>query len=375
MMIIICEKIYPFIAVTTVNNKVKIIGDHLGHYPLTYYSTPDFKIYSNVKKNIWRIGASPLTELDYYPKPVIPSSTIEKIADAQSIIIRLEKLLTESILKRIPGNNRIGIMFSGGLDSLLLSKLIMKINESFNNEIILITAGLKDSKDIRNVRAARKLINLPVKEVLFNVEDCARILPEILLTIERYDTLNVSLAIPEYFAFNEAKENGLKIIFTGQGADEIFYGYHKYTEAFRKGLLVRELSDQDIFSLSNRNLEREMKLAFKFNLEIKYPYLDPAVVSYVRSIPDAYKLKLVGNSLISKYVLRILGEKLGIPENIFAGKVAMQYGSGAMKALKKISSNTLKDSMIQYKITEFLKRLYLRVISERGVIGKNTPVL
>ncbi len=355
-----------FIIVLIAEGNVKIISDHIGYYPLFYYSTGDLVIYSNIKRNIWIAGASPLTELDHYPKPFIPSTLIEESINEEAVVEKLEELLTKAVLKQLPENAKIGVMFSGGLDSLIITKLLMKINKSFNNEIMLITAGLEDSKDIRNVRSLSSLLNLQVTEALFTIEDVARILPEILLTIERYDTLNVSLAIPEYFALKKASENKLQAVFTGQGADELFYGYHKYVEALRNGLNIREIRDQDFLTLSIRNLEREMKLAFKFNLELKYPYLDRELISYANTIPDNYKLKPVNDGFASKYILRLLGQRLSIPVDSVAGKVAMQYGSGAMKALRKISYTVLKDSFIQYKITEFLKKLYIEVLEKHG---------
>ncbi|WEU40474.1 MAG: asparagine synthase-related protein [Candidatus Odinarchaeum yellowstonii] len=355
-----------FIIVAIINGSVKIIGDHIGYYQLFYYSDTDFKLYSNMKKNIWIAKASPLKELEYYPKPSLPSIILENSVNERTIIGKLEELLTKAVLKQMPEKSGIGVMFSGGLDSLILAKILIKLNESFNNEITLITAGLEGSKDIRRVRAVSSLINLPVEEALFTIDDCALILPEILLTIEKCDTLNVSLAIPEFYALKKACEKGLDIVFTGQGADELFYGYHKYIEAFMKGLNVQKISDEDLLSLSIRNLEREMKIAFKFSLELKYPYLDPPLISYVRGIPINYKLKPVNNVLNSKYILRVLGEKLGVPSAAVSGKVAMQYGSGAMKAIRKIAYQALKNSTAQYKITEFLKKLYLDVLEKHG---------
>ncbi len=357
-----------FIIVALIDDDIKIISDHIGYYPLFYYSTEDLKIFSNIKRNMWLVNAQPLKELEFYPKPVISPIISELLINEKNVIDKLEKMLTEAVLKQVPGNSNIGVMFSGGLDSLIITKLLIKLNKSFNNKITLITAGLGHSKDILHVRSLKQLINLPVTEVLFTVEDCSRILHEIILTIERYDTLNVSLAIPEYFALKKASESGIKIVFSGQGADELFYGYHKYAEALKKGLSVREISDQDILSLSVRNMEREMKLAFKFNLELKYPYLDPKLISYVRGLPDNYKLKQVNGVFTSKYILRLLGEKIGVPVKALIGKVAMQYGSGAMKVLRRISYHALKNSTAKYKITEFLKKTYLETLKEKGYI-------
>lgn len=357
------EKIYDFllkfIVIANVRGKIKVISDHLGFYSLHKCVIGALEVYSNWKKSIWRLGASTSSKLDRIPRESsIPVSKIVTPREEQSAIRLLKDLLSESILKGMPEKSRIGVMFSGGLDSLVLTKLILEVNEKLHNEVILLSSGLRNSTDLRNVRLANNYLKLPLEVSYLDISGCLKELPEILRTVERYDTLNVSLALAEYFSLKRAAELELKIIFTGQGADEIFYGYHKYIEAFKKSENIKKISDGDLSSLSHRNLERETKLALKFDLELKYPYLDTKVISYARNLPDEYKIKFSNGDVIGKYALRRLCILLGIPESLISKKIAMQYGSGSMKILKKISSREKPQCDSNFKITTFLKKFF-----------------
>ncbi|MHA1754828.1 MAG: asparagine synthase C-terminal domain-containing protein [Candidatus Odinarchaeia archaeon] len=368
----IIKKLYDFLNKFTIlaiiNGKIEIITDYMGFMSLYRLKKDNSLVYSNSKFKLWLLNGSYTDELTKIPyESNISIGFIKRYEKEKNYLETLEKTLFSIVSENMPKNSIIGVMFSGGLDSLILAKIIKEVNLKFklNNKIILLSAGLKNSADLINAKKANEYLKLPMEIVFFDENNVEKNLDTIFDIIERFDTLNIGLAIPQFFAFKKASSMGIKTIFIGQGADEIFYGYHKYKEAFLRGENVDELSKIDLVSLSHRNLEREIKLSAYFEITLCYPYLDPYVILFSRSLPIEYKLKIINGKLINKFILRKLAEKMGITTELLTNKKAMQYGSGAIKTLKKLSTAFRKLYKTQYAITEFLKDRYTAFINNK----------
>ncbi|MEM4545277.1 MAG: asparagine synthetase B [Nitrososphaerota archaeon] len=241
-------------------------------------------------------------------------------------------------LVKLTKRKDIGVLFSGGLDSSIIAKLL----DDLGAEPELLCAGLLASKDVLRAKKIAELLGLRINICELNEKEIEETLPHIAQIIERCNPLDVSISMPLYFALNKAKEVKLSYVLVGQGADEIFAGYKRYERALEMGgyeLLKGELL-KDFSHLHEKNLERDYNVYLANSIEPAYPYLDTTVVKCAFRIPVEEKLKREVTGYSRKHILRVAAKLLGMPDEVVnAPKLAVQYGSGVWKVVRRILDN------------------------------------
>jgi len=253
---------------------------------------------------------------------------------SQEIASILLKNLRYAIMKMVKGKD-VGVLFSGGLDS----SILIKILDDLGTEPELLCVGLPMSKDVLRAKRVAELLGLHINIRELDEEEIKEALPRIIQIIERRTPLDVSISTPLYFALEVAKERKLSRILVGQGADEIFAGYKRYERIVEKGgyKLLRDELLKDFSQLHERNLERDYNVYLANSVEPVYPYLDTAVVKCAFRIPIEEKLKREVTGYSRKHILRVAAKLLGMPEEVVnAPKLAIQYGSGVWKIVKRV---------------------------------------
>jgi asparagine synthase (glutamine-hydrolysing) len=196
-------------------------------------------------------------------------------------------------------------------------------------------SGLPDSSDADAARSAADALGLPLAVSELDPRTIEAELPSILRAIESANHLQVDVAIPIYFAVKRAAEDGIRVMLTGQGADELFAGYPWYPEivADSGAQTLRESLWNDLSNLYKDTLEREDKITMFHSIELRVPYLDPRVIGTAMRI--APTLKIRDGEL--KYLHRKLAEQVGVPGAIaWRAKEAAQHGSNVHKTLKGV---------------------------------------
>lgn len=254
---------------------------------------------------------------------------------------KLKQLIDKSVGK-LPG--KVGLAFSGGLDSSVLAKLI---NDNIKN-VSLYVAGTKNSHDIRAARKSSKEIGLELNEIIIDKSEVKKALvvqTKILQQVygssnyENKDSLphfkpnpvSVSYNLPLFFV---AKHSGEKQLIVCHGPDDLYGGSKDYLEMDKKEAL--------------RKMEKELNLLFKievlqnkataryFDKEFIMPYLDQEIINFSLSLP--YHLRISKD--IRKYILRKLAREIGFSnETAFRERKSAQYGSGIMKLMKKVAKD------------------------------------
>ena len=127
-------------------------------------------------------------------------------------------------------------------------------------------------------------MDLKINEL--DVKDIENMLPNILNIIETTNTTQAEVSIPIYGALKLAAKDGLRVVFTGQGADELFAGYPWYVQIFAKygTQKLKEYMIQDLLLLYKETLEREDKLAMSNSIEMREPFLDSEIVRTATNI-------------------------------------------------------------------------------------------
>jgi asparagine synthase (glutamine-hydrolysing) len=258
---------------------------------------------------------------------------------------RIRQTLEKAVLKRLMSDVPLGAFLSGGLDSSLIVALAQRI---LGHPIHTFSVGLANSPDLQAARRVSKHVGTLHHEYELTVDEVLDTLPEIIQALESYDRDLVRSAIPCYFTSRLAAQE-VKVILTGEGADELFagYAYYKAIEDM-DALLHRELR-RSVSSLHNINLQRVDRLTMAHSLEGRVPFLDLEMIELAQEIPAALKLR--GDPPVEKWILRKAFEDL-LPEDILWRKKAQfDEGSGTVDLL---------DAALGRRMTEAAARDYQR---------------
>ena len=246
----------------------------------------------------------------------------------------INQILLENIknsISEVVPKKKIGIAFSGGVDSTLVSKICTDMGF----DVVLLTIGFSESHDI----LFSKEVNEHLNYSHYVLEIDPETFPEITSNIHKViDTDNLSWnenCIAFHYVSKLAKSLNLNVVITGNGIDELFCGYNAYREAFIGGQTkINEVMDS--------KLENELKMmksvnvvASEFDVQILQPLLSAKFIEYAKTIPITEKIHS-SDDLYRKHIIRKLAGAVGVPEiSCSKRKKALQYGSKIHKSLMK----------------------------------------
>jgi asparagine synthase (glutamine-hydrolysing) len=335
------------IAVTDGKSLV-VARDPIGKKPLYYVENSGATYFASEKKALWNGKDIPER---LYPGDILcmdPSGTKVHegfhmqfpqidIVDFRDAVELYKEALIAAVRKRLTGltESNIGVIFSGGIDSVLVSKLLQREGKN----IICYCTGTEDSGDVVAARSVAEDLGLELKNTIIDERMVEDILPEIIQNVEESGLLQVEVAIPMYLAARLAAEDDIRVMFTGQAADELFAGYPWYNDVLEESgyLRLHEKLWEDLTMLYTDTLEREDKLTMAHSIELRAPYLDRDVIQTAMRISP--KLKLEGeNDMLRKRVHRQAAVELGVPPYLaFRVKDPAQSGSGIHGIIEKIA--------------------------------------
>ena len=242
------------------------------------------------------------------------------------LLTEIQNAVKESITEK-----KIGIAFSGGVDSTLVSKIC----KDLEFDITLLTIGFPDSHDIAFAKDVNEILNFHHEISKIDHDSFNEIASKI---NKKINTDNLSWnenCIAFYYVAKLANSLGIKNVVTANGIDELFCGYNAYREAIEEG-------EDKVIELMNSKLENEQKMmqavnevTSEFGVRIIQPLLSKEFIEYAKSIPVSEKIT-GKDDLMRKHIIRKLASKIGVPEiSTNKRKKALQYGSLIHKALLK----------------------------------------
>jgi asparagine synthase (glutamine-hydrolysing) len=238
---------------------------------------------------------------------------------------RLSAELDGAVGRALEGAAEAGIAFSGGVDSSLVALLATRRG----TELRLYTAGLHGARDIEASERAAAALGLGERLVILELGEAEALeaAARVVSLVGGATLLEVSFLAPAFIVFERARE---RTILTGDGADELFGGYHRYLSMGPDGLAAS--LEKDARELVSGGFERNRRLAASAGRDIAAPYLDTRVVELAQNIPARLKV----HAGQRKAVLRRAAAMLGLPPELCAmPKRAAQYGSGIHALLTK----------------------------------------
>ncbi|OYT33402.1 asparagine synthase [Archaeoglobales archaeon ex4484_92] len=299
--------------------------DVLGGRPLYYGDDLSFSSFkSYIGSNFKEVKPGEVIKINYGGE-VIEKKIFkfdEVFSGESNEVEELIEKIKNSLLSFKYGNACIA--FSGGIDSSFLASI-------YDVPLISVTANKKEEEWIKT---AAKKIGREIEVKKIREEDIKNKIGEIKKIIETENYLQVSIAVPIFFVLSFAKEQGYSEIIFGQGADELFGGYKRYENATEEDLEMMLV--EDVKSLGEKNLVRDIKLAYSNEIKLLTPYLSWDVIEAAVKIPAKYKVTKVDGKIVRKYILRKIAEEFIPKEIAWREKKAIQYSTGISRMLRKI---------------------------------------
>jgi asparagine synthase (glutamine-hydrolysing) len=170
-------------------------------------------------------------------------------------------------------------------------------------------------------------------EHLLTVQEVAAHLPRIVYLLESFDQDLVRSAVPTYFTARLAAAH-VKVILTGEGADELFAGYRYHRDVVGDDHLRRELR-RSVTAMHDTNLQRVDRMTMAHSVEARVPFLDPAMIELALGVP--VPLKRARQGQLEKWVLRAAVEDLLPPELLWRDKAQFDEGTGSVALLASVT--------------------------------------
>ena len=354
-------------ALYDIEKNVYLIGrDHIGIIPLyqgwdadgTYYVASELKSLEGYCTKIEEF----LPGQYYYSENEAPKKwyvrdweSYDAVKNNVSSIDELRDALEAAVLRQLMTDVPYGVLLSGGLDSSIISavakKYAAKRIESGNMEdawwpqLHSFAVGLVGSPDLIAARKVADYIGTVHHEIHFTVQEGLDALRDVIYHIETYDVTTVRASTPMYLLARVIKSMGVKMVLSGEGADEIFGGYlyfHKApnAEEFHKET-VRKLS-----KLHQYDCLRANKSLASWGVEGRVPFLDKEFMDVAMRLNP--QDKMAGKGKIEKWILRKAFEDY-LPESI-TWRQKEQFSDGVgynwIDTLKSVTSAQISDEMM-----------------------------
>jgi asparagine synthase (glutamine-hydrolysing) len=265
----------------------------------------------------------------------------------------LGEALRETVKAMLP-EGKFGILFSGGVDSTLLAKLAAEAGGDF---VCYTAAASEKAKDLVHAKEAAENVGLELRHRVIKQEDTERFLSEAVRAVEDASQVKADVSLPLHVACGLAGEDGMRVVFSGSGSDELFCGYERH----RHGSDLRKEAHYEMLRFFEATGSRDYTIAAENGLEMKHPYMDRKVAELAMRLPGSFRAGERNGMRADKYILRETALDAGIPEEIaFRKKIAVQYGSGFGKAVSKEAASRGMEK------SAYLKRL---LGHENGCLG------
>ncbi len=355
---------YEFLLVK--NNWIAVGRDPIGVQPLYFGENRDIAALATNKKALWKLGIEkpqsfPPGNLAFVSKEGFKFKSVKTLTYTESKQITmddaakcLQRLLEESIKRRVVGLKEVAVAFSGGLDSSVVAFLASK----FGLKVNLLHVSLENQPETEEAMKAADELDLPLQVDLFKDSDVEAVLPKVVDLIEEPDPIKASIGVPFYWVAQKAAEANFKVMLAGQGADELFGGYQRYVAKSCKdgSEAVRKTMYDDVVRIHESNLERDLKITGFHNVDLRVPFASFSLVEFALGLPVNLKIERKTDTL-RKLVLRKMALNAGMPPSMAQKpKKAVQYSTGINDAIKRIAKTNEK-SVNEYIIEVFQQSL------------------
>ncbi|MFB5647231.1 MAG: asparagine synthase C-terminal domain-containing protein [Candidatus Nitrosomaritimum yanchengensis] len=238
--------------------------------------------------------------------------------------------IKNAIKKTVP-QKRIGVAFSGGVDSTLISKVLSDLDY----DVTLLTIGFYESHDILFAKEVNEKLKFSHHVLEIEPGTFGKISSDINQKIKTENLSWNENCIAFYYVSKLAQSLDIDTVVTANGIDELFCGYNAYRDVFSEG-------ESKILELMDSKLENELLMmkavnliSSEFGVKIIQPLLSPEFIEFAKTIPITEKI-LDSEDLMRKHAIRRLAKDVQVPEISYnKRKKALQYGTKIHRKLLK----------------------------------------
>ncbi|KHE72566.1 asparagine synthase B [Halobacillus sp. BBL2006] len=266
------------------------------------------------------------------PEKLYNQDQIEKVNE------NIRETMKSAVKKRLIADVEVGVLLSGGLDSSLIAAIAKK-HHSGNFPLKSFCVGAEGSADVMNARKVAEALGTEHYEYIYTENELVEAVSDVIYHLESYEPSLVRSAIPNYFVSKLASEH-VKVILSGEGADELFAGY-AYMEKYQNTASLNQEIIRILNTLHNVNLQRADRMSMAHSLELRVPFLDLNVVENALQIPA--ELKIHKKDRMEKWLLRKAFDGELPDEVLWRKKAEFSEGSGALDILDDYAENVISD--------------------------------
>ena len=267
----------------------------------------------------------------YYSLP----ETESFLQDLDLILDKIRQGLSASVRKRLMSDVPVGVFLSGGLDSSIIAYLMKQNVEQLHS----FSVGFTNSPDLKAARLVAEHLGTIHHEYVYTEAEILEILSDVIYHLESYNASLIRSSIPCYIVSRLASQY-VKVILTGEGADELFAGY-SYLANYQDAQTLHQELIFLIQGLHNLNLQRVDRMTMAHGVEGRVPFLDTDFVEMAMTIEPS--LKLYQSFGIEKWLLRKAFADYLPSEIVWRNKMEFAQGCASSTFLATHANTTISN--------------------------------
>ncbi|WP_438334444.1 asparagine synthase B [Edwardsiella tarda] len=244
----------------------------------------------------------------YYQRDWFDYAAVEQNpTDSAALRCALEESVKSHLMSDVP----YGVLLSGGLDSSIISAITKKFaarrvedderSAAWWPQLHSFAVGLQGAPDLKAAQEVANHLGTVHHEIHFTVQEGMDAIRDVIYHIETYDVTTIRASTPMYLMARKIKAMGIKMVLSGEGADEVFGGYLY----FHKAPNAKEFHDETVrklLALHMYDCARANKAMAAWGVEARVPFLDKAFLDVAMRLNP--RDKMCGNGRIEKQLLR-----------------------------------------------------------------------
>ena len=359
--------IFAFALYDSDNDTYFIARDHIGIIPLyigwdekgTLYVASELKSLEGVcsKIELFPPGHYLESNKEDYVKWYNPEWVkFNNVSDVKTSISELHDSLSSAVKRQLMSDVPYGVLLSGGLDSSITSALAKRFSskriesgdtqDAWWPQLHSFSVGLEGSPDLKAAKVVSDHIGTIHHEIIFTIQEGIDALRDVIYHLETYDITTVRASTPMYLMARAIKSLGIKMVLSGEGADELFGGYLY----FHKAPSAEELHNETVRKLNKLHQYdclRANKALAAWGIEGRVPFLDKEFIEVAMNINP--KDKMINKDRIEKWVIRKAFEDYLPDEVLWRQKEQFSDGVGYswIDSLKDLVSKEITDEQME----------------------------
>ncbi|MCD8422049.1 asparagine synthase B [Tenacibaculum finnmarkense] len=279
----------------------------------------------------------------------------QAVKDNETSISEVKEALEAAVHRQLMSDVPYGVLLSGGLDSSVISAIAKKYSQkriesddtsaAWYPQLHSFSVGLEGSPDLAAAQKVADHIGTVHHEIKFTIQEGLDAIKDVIYNIETYDITTIRSSTPMYLMARVIKSMGVKMVLSGEGADEIFGGYLY----FHKAPNAEEFHEETVRKLDKLHMYdclRANKSLMAWGIEGRVPFLDKEFMDVAMRINP--QDKMINGQRMEKWVIRKAFEDM-LPESV-AWRQKEQFSDGVgydwIDTLKEVVDKEVTDEQL-----------------------------